>query len=472
MTHVLAQTVYGLDLSDLPLNKLELDNHHRSRQFRPRARTSQSSAELNKSRMSFSRVHFMPSSKLGSPPSKLGSVSHFADDKVTRNKLRKSNTEVHEEKSPPYSPPTRGTSVPFIPPSDLEDLSGKFRSISTVVPPKLEELEPEFQSLPPGRSVSAGDTYRPHQEMLGDLPEEATTPSPIFSLPPGLVGSSSRYQKLHEGETTSTGIIENPLTASPVSSRRKAERDTRKNGREAAQTHGWEGSRKTELESKQRVFSPGQLKGQRPGKDEGLVLQNRDLVSPEPDPAAVATTKFTVSLPAGLVLENENPRDSMASTVSDTTPTPLAAKPTVLDAGADKGTSGLGAKPRASTVDRLSPEFPRRSSLIYKSSSESNITRFGINTPFDGESFRSKTLEDSGVRMRRVVSSGSTEGDVEAMVRESLDDPFASAIIPNSREGVISPQLSSPIRTSPQPLLSSLGRDARESPRHNVDTPG
>ncbi len=487
MTQILAQTVYGLDLNDLPLNRLERDNHPRPGLYRPRSKTTtRSTNELNTSRMSFSRVQFVPSKLASSPPSKLISNSRFADTKVLRGKLRKAETEVHDDDSPPRSPPNRGVSMGAIPHSELPcsfstNVGGKFRSISTVEPAEPESFMQEL-SLPPGRSVSAGGLYQTHlEETLDELPEDVTTPSPILSLPPGLIvprGSSPNYQRLQEDEPTSSGIITNPnvVTSSPVGKRRKVEAEA-ESVRGATQTQVWGGGREVdsrELERKRREFPPGQ--GRQPR--EVLILQNRDYFSPEPDALSermAVTTKFQVSLPGGLVLANENSRDSIVSASSEaaSTPTPLVVTTAVGRSGANESVLNPDVKPKSFPLEgQLTPESPRRSSLITKSSSESNISRLGTATTAEDSSLRSRTLDDHHRRLRRVVSSASAEDEEEVLREESVDDPFSSAIIPNSREGVISPQACSPLRASPQPFPPTLGKEPKEIPSQSREIPG
>ena len=101
MTQILAQTVYNLDLNNLPLDRLLIDDHPRNR---PRVRTI-TPTELDIGRMSsFSHVHVISSKKgsSGSSPltSKLASVGVSAGNKAIKGKLQKAMTEVDDE-SPP-----------------------------------------------------------------------------------------------------------------------------------------------------------------------------------------------------------------------------------------------------------------------------------------------------------------------------------------------------------------------------------
>ena len=433
MTQVLAQTVYGLDLHDLPLNKLERDDHRN--RYRPRTRTITPASNTDRiiGRMSFSKIDTPPLTS-----------KRTADEKVIRGKLRKADTEVKDD-SPPHTPRAWSRHVSCVPALPFTEVRNE-RSCSNVVPPRKEELAVVEA---PGRSSSAGAA----------LPEisEGVEPSPTYSLPPvgsgidvsTIVGPSptaslppdvprDKYREStaslppdvprdkYRESTGSDDVIWNPHVATPSPEPEEVDPGKLKGVQELD-------NREVERKQTERKVSPLRTKRQ-PALD-NLVLKNREYRSPEPEGLtggrSLSFQSPLVTADVSLVLENENSRDSVISELE-------------LDSN----------KPESQ--DSPIPSYPRKFSLLRKSSSDSNLSR---QTTKPSDSPRSKTAEDTAKiqRFHRVNSSVDTKVDMPS-TREnfSLCDLFSSSIIPISHTGMIS----SPVRVSPQPLLPSPSKGA------------
>ena len=438
MTQILAQTVYNLDLNNLPLDRLLIDDHPRNR---PRVRTI-TQTELDIGRMSsFSHVNVISSKKgsSGSSPltSKLTSVSVSAGDKAIKGKLQKAMTEVMDE-SPPdrvhhkrLSTPTGTCYTPSSFSTPLESI--KERSVSSGVPP-TNNLEPMVESEHSRSKSSIGAT------ILGNS-DATCVPSPLHSLPTDVILSKNRpgYQHLVEEDDEAEekeSVIINPHIRTPSKMPAQQETQAPKLWKKRKTSDTEVDNR--ELEKKLLKERERQRKLAIPGMD--LVLQNRDYWSPEPETRT--KTKFESAreggTPQDLVLKNESSRDSLISDVDVTKDVELSA-------------SGEGAELQSESqqpppLDDADGE-DRKLSFFYKSSSESDLRSHTVQLSTEGD-----TLSKDGTthpRLRRASSgSGRKLHPKEGSPRKTLDithDPFSSSIIPHSHTTPVH----SPMKTPP-----------------------
>lgn len=438
MTQILAQTVYNLDLNNLPLDRLLIDDHPRNR---PRVRTI-TQTELDIGRMSsFSHVNVISSKKgsSGSSPltSKLTSVSVSAGDKAIKGKLQKAMTEVKDE-SPPdrihhkrLSTPTGTCYTPSSFSTPLESI--KERSVSSGVPP-TNNLEPVVESEHSRSKSSIGAT------ILGNS-DATCVPSPLHSLPTDVILSKNcpGYQHLVEEDDEAEekeSVIINPHIRTPSKMPAQQETQAPKLWKKRKTSDTEVDNR--ELEKKLLKERERQRKLAIPGMD--LVLQNRDYWSPEPETRT--KTKFESAreggTPQDLVLKNESSRDSLISDVDVTKDVELSA-------------SGEGAELQSESqqpppLDDADGE-DRKLSFFYKSSSESDLRSHTVQLSTEGD-----TLSKDGTthpRLRRASSgSGRKLHPKEGSPRKTLDithDPFSSSIIPHSHTTPVH----SPMKTPP-----------------------
>jgi len=417
MTQILAQTVYNLDLNNLPLNRLQMDDRPRNR---PRVRTV-TQMEFDGRMSSFSWINMVPTKK-GSPvTSKLTNVAN-ANDKVIRGKLRKADTEVRDD-SPPERSYYKRMSTPmgaYHPPSsslNLPEVSKKERSMSSVVPP-TNNLQPVIES-PHLRSLSSTDTNIDNDEVC--------IPSPTYSLPPlnvVLPTSPPRYQQLVEEEEEREGqdsVIMNPHTRTPSPEPVKAKPQKKK-------------TKEMELDNREveRKLIEKERKKKMPAMD--LVLQNRDYQSPERDIRArkLEFESGGNNASQDLVLKNESSRDSLTLDVENKD-----------FAVSDSVESSTEHPPPPDNTD----DDSQRLSILYKSSSESDLLSHAVCVSTEQDP--SSSLDEATHRsLRRVTSSGSSRKlRLKESPRRSLDvtqDPFSSAIIP--QRGVMTTPIHSPVK--------------------------
>ena len=441
MTHILAQTVYNLNLSDLPLNRLRRDDHSR---FRPRIRTAAVS-ELGSSRMaSFSQIALLPSKKLGTPPtSKLANTGRGTDDKVIHGKkLRKSFTEIQDDPSI-FQSPSRRVSSPATP------------SVSLGHHGALPMAKSSSAAVMPVRSFTSGGEYETKalketanlESPLDDtaiIMSPKSPKSPTLSLPSGV----TRYQQLKEGddekeELPSNSVIVNPHVASPSPEPPDVEHPilTKQPGMEMDNR---------ELENQKQQHS-----ALRDRRLSDLVMKNREYRSPEPESVELRTSALQSrpqGFSGGLVLKNNNLRDSIISEIEETS---MA------------NSDAIGLQSESETQNRSHESEttpPPRPSPLHKSSSESNLALHQVQVDSNESSHDRKSSVD--ITLRRVLSSSGRK-DVhtkpETVSVAVPVDAFSSSIIPQSSTGVISPSAQSPVRGSPLPRLPRAGRDGSTS---------
>ena len=446
MTQILAQTMYNLDLNNLPLNRLLIDDHPRNR---PRIRTI-TQTELDIGRMSsFSHVHVISSKKSssGTSPltSKLASAGVGAGDKAIKGKLQKSMTEVRDE-SPPDRTYHKRLSTPtgtcYIPSSFSTPLKSiKERSISSATP-LINNLEPVVES-PHSRSSSSIGV-----NILGDS-EETCSPSILHSLPTDVILSKNRpgYQHLVEEEDeteTKESVIINPHVRTP--SKIPAQQETQA-------TKQWKKRRTSESELDNRELEKKLKERERqrkltvPAMD--LVLQNRDYWSPEPETRTKTRSDSAGGggVPQDLVLTNESSRDSVTSDV---------------DVTKDVELSGSAEVSEHHSESQQPPPLPdaddedQRLSFFYKSSSESDLRSHTVQLSTEGGTL---SKDDTTHHRLRRASSGSSRKlhPKEASPRKTIDithDPFSSSIIPHSHNTPVH----SPMKTPPHSRVPRMVR--------------
>lgn len=478
MTHVLSRTVYGLDLFDLPLTRLA----HNPRHHRPHhSRTSGIAPEASLSRSSIFIKSIIPA-KGGVGVANMhvlfggGATPPNAQKPMHKGKqLKKSATEVHEE-SPLYhdhpsgASPPRHTSLHGV---SFTQLVKEQRSVSTAMAPLPESLEMASENM---RSLST-------DVVSSDVPSPtppAATPSLCETLPtnvspasvfspsppaegdgeerergsdaPPLQGVSARakYQRLvHQDSTGSDSmVVSNPCASSlDVTENPEEGEEKGKRGREEGEGAGGLPSRlgrrelggsERQLDTRQRRRKEGTLEH----AVSGLVLENRDHYTPEPDGL---TATPTTALPT------VNDFQEVCPIQSD------------LDQGVQRSSryrgSGSGFRfDRSRGGDFLSQSYhpepkgtPPTSPIMHKSSSESNLQAHRIQITVAGESSPpgSSTVagdnkeEEEGVErgyggsvLRRATSSGEpyavrTSSRVERKRQEEAENssPFVTSII-------------------------------------------
>ena len=228
MTQILAQTVYNLDLKDLPLQRLLRDEGRRGR-GRDRTNTNVAS-DLNSSRFTaFSVVEAnmrRPNTATSMHVSQLASISRSAEDRRSRGKMQKAYTVEVQTPSPPPGRGRRYVSIPCVSPysPDVSEVSSQRlgvvgggvgrggsggvlgRSVSEVEQPIAERLDM------PVRSHSSEGQYgtileeEGEGESGGGILESDTRlslpPSPAVSLPATVALSASTGQEMQRSQSS------------------------------------------------------------------------------------------------------------------------------------------------------------------------------------------------------------------------------------------------------------------------------
>lgn len=428
MTQILAQTVYNLDLSDLPLNRLQKEDHPK---FRPRVTTTAASDFQMSHPSSFTMI--FPAKKSATPPvSKLSHMGRGADDKVIHGKTfvqvkdnSKSNVRQKRTSTPVWNTP---------PTFRQQETLNKCRSVSTILAP-LDKglLVPD--PIPQRSSSSVGDYVSVERDELKPAaPAQGGFPSPTGSLPSDVVLSvrtDSEYQQLGEKDINGgDSVIVNPHVTSP--SPEPQGNEELKPPSPSLREREME-NKELDRKRKKKELNAGAKAKKLPAID--LVLRNRDYQSPEPEglnaevkskPLLTQPPPVGADVSDGLVLKNENSHDSLE----------LEGKSVAPDSGSHE-LQQLNQSREAEEATRI---------ILYKSSSESNLVSHRLKHDMEGNNF----TETDDLKLRRVLSSGN------ATERSMAVDPFSSSIIP-SRAGVISSRTQSPLR-APQP---KLGKDAK-----------
>ena len=454
MTQILAQTMYNLDLNNLPLNRLLIDDHPRNR---PRIRTI-TPTELDVGRMSsFSHVNVISSKKSssGTSPltSKLASAGVGAGDKAIKGKLQKAMTEV-KDVSPPDRVYHKRLSTPtgtcYIPSSFSTPLKSiKERSISSGTPP-INNLEPVVESPHSRSSLSIGAT------ILGDS-EETCAPSVLHSLPTDMILSKNRpgYQHLVEeddGTEAREPVIINPRVRTPSKMPAQQETQVAKQWKKRRTSESELDNRELEKKLKERER---QRKLTVPAMD--LVLQNRDYWSPEPETRTKTKSDSAEGggVPQDLVLKNESSRDSLTSDIDVTKDVELSGSAEVSELHSE-----LQQPPPLADAD----DEDQRLSFFYKSSSESDLRSHTVQLSTERDTLSKD--DTTHHRLRRASSgSGRKLHPKEASPRKTLDishDPFSSSIIPHSHNTPVHSPMKAPPHSRVPRIVRMPAMDAGE----------
>ena len=498
MTEILAQTVYGLDLNNLPLQRLlkeeSMIGKHRAH---PPANISTDTSRL--SSFSVIEAHMTKPNTSNLQANRLASVSRSADERRSRGMKQKALT---VEAPAPESPPGRSRRYISIPAeansyssgtSTTQGLAvsgtgggggGKERSVSEVERPQGGSLEL------PTRCSSTQGHYRPILEEEEEGEGGADPVSPAISLPATVA------------LTTST--TDGTLNRLHHSERPKDESYDKENGEEQVSltitSHSGSPTPEPEL-----VQSPGGISYERGGSVEPLI-SNQDSEKPkEKTKRSLFGRKLSFSsagtdgksrkksakLEKDLVFTNEGSDDTTA--LSDSAKTPMEDGKAVgvsstmvspmspLAASWSAGVSAREKQRGELSTDRAGDGGGERreeegeegegdgrvvSPPVYKSSSEGNIHRLSLSVTEEvrEEGGREDSQSDLGtpIAIRRVVSSNDQDPEEQAERKRSIDiipqDMFSSSIIPSSQARLLGSSPVGPRSQSPvlAPTLSPV----------------
>ena len=459
MTRILAESVYGLNLNDLPLQRLLKEEGMIGKQ-RSRAPTSIPS-DLGGGRLtSFSIIEVNM---------KRPNISSSAVERRGHAMRQKAITlDVPETEHPPENV-RRYRSIPnethnyFLTRSG----GGKERSVSSVNPPSNSQM------TAPLRSSSSEVRFRTIKEDEGEEEGEGGTEggsgraSPAVSLPPTMVVStgsiprSQHSERVREGESNKGRESRESLTITNQHIRTptpEPELSVQSSG--MSYEHGGRGgSVEPLLETQDEDKGKG-----KPKKSWRKKLNFSDLSG-----GGKSQKKQTAT---DLVLKNES-SDELGSLKDEQSPvvktdhrsSPLPSPP----ASSAAGISERERQRSVSLADNgASEEETRVSSRIYKSSSEGNLHRLSqlaeMEEEGEGECEQSASVlgSVSPLMLRRVVSSGvqdTTNQPENEKGHGVTEDIFSSAIIPSSQARLLSspvgPRSQSPVIPALSPVRPS-----------------
>ena len=489
MMHILGQSVYSLDLHNLPLDRLQLEDQKRLHQ-RLRVKTSGAEDRIPTTRMSsFSIINIQPpvAARRGVQTHIGVGGSHTPPARMPKHYTTTPDLSLRKMKNLPKAN-TIDAGIDN-PPAPDEVKYGKRHSVpaqhadsSPSLPPVPETIAEvgDPDSHPPGRSPqvtrtpkrstsSVADYYRnKEEEDVADVTPSDVNPSPgAQSLPPeavfriemsepsGEVGISTTHEGLDEiKEITGNEVFVNPNTLSPSPEPEEKSFD------------GLQSEQKDVKSAKSAIMkrTPEHLSSENEKQ-----VKHKESVSSfkkyrfrwqsrttDHQPLRTKQQKGKLDVaPNDLVLRNENSRDSLTLTGEELDK--LKRGPT----RSDSDSSDLHSKSEPLSLTKsvsvsspmaLEPRTPRFN-LLHKSSSEGSLPNLIVNVELKDSSsgytpppqFKKS---DQHLLLRRVISSGGGSPSNTATREVCVPDPFSSDIIPNSREGVITPPAQSPARPS------------------------
>lgn len=467
MTQVLAQTVYSLNLNDLPLNRLELEDS--SQKHRPRIKTVGSKDLPSSLRMeSFSVINALPSAahslKFHTKESNCHSdplLSNRVDRVVlvpTKSKrtLKKANT-VEANSSPTMdghpgmikrtSMPENKLSLPShfnighmdsLTESSTETLSddlptrpSTFRSISAI---DVNYVEPEYEAKT--TSVVTQTTEAEASPGTISLPADFLLKDQDMSERISLTRGTDHAALLESGKEL---VFVNHATDAPTSE--LVSSDTMP-------------SCSTVLNSSD---SKAVAKGSRPsGKvAHPVVLDKPPHVTKAPPPirflfhtpwsgeSSGGKLRHDKQLGTDLVLMNENLTDMDLGQLK--LKQSLSASNMSLNSESESQLSKSAIFQKSDM-----PDFYQRKVSLVKSSSEGNINRILLNSdmvPSTPTSLKSSQPHSIKHIMQRMLNSNPNSPSPQT---NSVTDPFSSEIIPRSHKGVLGAR-------SPSPVMGTVG---------------
>lgn len=458
MTRILAESVYGLNLNDLPLQRLLKEEGMIGKQ---RSRTPTNiPSDLGSGRLtSFSIIEVNM---------KRPNTSSSAVERRGNAMRQKAITlDVPDTEHPPENV-RRYRSIPnethnyFLTGSG----GGKERSVSSVNPPSNNQM------TVPLRSSSSEVRFRTIKEEEGEEEREGGAEggsgraSPAVSLPPtmmvstGSIPRSQHSERVREGESNRGRESRESLTITNQHIRTLTpEPELSVQSSEMSYEHGGRGGSVEPL-----LEAQDEDKGK--GKPKKL-WRKKKLNFSDLSGGGKSQKKQTTT---DLVLKNES-SDELGTLKDERSPVvkgdrrspPLASLP----ASSAAGISERERQRSASLAD--DEEEGRVSSRIYKSSSEGNLHRLSqlaeMEVEGEGECEPSVLGSVSPLMLRRVVSSGvqdTTNQPENEKGHGVTEDIFSSAIIPSSQARLLSspvgPRSQSPIipALSPVPPSSQL----------------
>lgn len=499
MTHILAQTVYGLDLKDLPLQRLLKEESMIGRRIRAPSSNQTDFATTNLS--AFSDI------KASTSISSATRLNRSAEERRSLGMKNKSMT-VDVPLQPPDHHQTRSRRYSSIPAEGGDPYSlqvnaatqgggrKKERSISEVKVGNRQGVDV------PTRSSSSEGQYRTitegNEEEEEEKEEEFGIVSPAVSLPSPTTVDRSMSRPLERSEKVQEDIVDsgsgNQLEKSGL---------TISNQRVRTPT--------PELE---QVQSPG-IVFERGGSVEPLIenqdtsdfkpkektrrsLFGRGRNKSESGEGGKSWRKLAAKQERDLVFTNECSEDSntLLDDVQQKSPLDIDKRTLLAETIPPSSplvaswTAGVGEKRRglSLTDGAIESEGVRKNNRgivharVYKSSSEGNIHRLSLLGEIEGEGEDdeegSEGCEDSKSIVGTSVASGSRRGSEQMRLMKknrilefSPQDAFSSAIIPSSQACLlgspVGPRSQSPILPSLSPVNSVLS-SPRSNPRSQL----